>query len=523
MALRILGIDLGTHSVKVAELRSSFRSVELVSLRRALVLREGPGTATLDEQLAALTEISGTATGVARPDVVVVSLPGAGAATHRLGFPFSDLRRLELTLGFEIEGQIPFDLVDVLYDYEVLSQVAKKGLVPPRMEVLVGVARKTAVSELLTGLARVGFDPRIVTLPGLALHQLPLPEGGTDAVIDIGHTRVGIVAREDGRATLARTFDGGGQALTAALVRVRGWNWSEAEGFKEQASLRRGDPEVQQALTRALLPTVREVRQTLRQVSGLTRKPIERLWLTGGSAALDGLPELLTRELGVTAEPLPTFALPGGELSADDVRFGSLALGLALRGHSGNRSSRFNLRRGDQSFQGDFARVRGRLLRFGALSAALFLLFGVRAYAELYLLGKREKQIDDAICAQTKQAVNKCVKDPTLAHSLLAAAGGSSESTIPEQSAVGMLAETTSRLNLEGAKLTALDVAVDQLELDGEADSFETVDKVVNALKGYHCFSDVQRGRVQRNRDATQIEFRLSARSDCAATGSVTP
>ncbi len=156
MALRILGIDLGTHAVKVAELRSSFRSLELVSLQRARVASADPYRgATLDEQLAALASLG---QGGPRPDVVVVSLPGAGAATHRLSFPFADPRRLEQTLGFEVEGQILFDLADVRYDYEVLSQRSGRGNLPARTEVLVGVIRREIVSALLTGLNAQGLD-----------------------------------------------------------------------------------------------------------------------------------------------------------------------------------------------------------------------------------------------------------------------------------------------------------------------------------------------------------------------------
>ncbi len=514
MALRILGIDLGTSAVKVAELRSSFRSLELVSLQRAPVDTVDPrGAPGLGAQLAALASL---VHGGTRPDVVVVALPGAVAATHRLAFPFSDLRRLEQTLGFEVEGQIPFDLADVRYDYEVLSQKSARGDVAARTEVLVGVVRRDIVSALLAGLTEQGLDPRILTLPGLALQQLPLPELGADVILDLGHTRIGFLARENGKPSFVRGFDGGGQALTLALARARGLEWPEAKALKLQSSLLGGDPEVQKILSRALMPVVREVRQTLKQVAGLARKPIERVWLTGGTARLEGLAELFTQELGVTAQPLPDPALPGLTVAHEDLQLGSLAIALAMRGHTGNRTSRFNLRRGDQTFQGDFGKVRERAMRLLALAAALFMLYGVRAYAEMALLGKRERQIDDAICAATKQALGKCVRDPTLARAQLVAAGGNVESTIPEQSAVALLAETASRMGVDGAKVTEMDVGIDQLQLHGTADSFETVDKVVTALKGYHCFSDVQRGRVQKSRDTSAIEFNLSVRNDCA-------
>lgn len=525
MALRILGIDLGTHSVKVAELRSSFRTQELIGFWQAPLGPTSGTLPTLEEQLAALATLSLTVG--TRADVVVVSLPGAGTATHRLSFPFSDSRRLEQTLGFEVEGQIPFDLADVVYDYDVLSQVRAKGKGVARTELLVGVARRAAVSDLMAGLTALGLDPRIVTLPGLALQQLPLPldpkPGGSDAVLDLGHSRSNLVIRDSGRAIFARSFDGGGLGLTLALARAGNLSIPEAEVLKERSSLLQGDPETQQLLTRALLPVIREVRQTLKQVEGLAKKGADRLWLTGGTASLDGLPELLARELGIEVTRVSSLPLegktPGKSLGPEEARQGSLALGLALRGHTGNRKSRFNLRRGDQTFQGDLTRLRGKLMRYAAVSLVLLLLFGVRAYAEIYLLQKREKQIDDAICAQTKQAVGKCVKDPVVARSLLAATSGPGETVIPELSAVGLLAETTGRMNVEGAKVTEMDVAIDQLQLRGEADAFPTIEKVVSSLKGYHCFTDVQQGSSHRSRDNAVIEFNLSVRNDCGAGG----
>ncbi len=515
MALRILGIDLGASSVKVAEVRSSFRATEVVGLWQARVQAAG-ATPTLAEQVAALMGLLPAST---RADVVVVSVPGTGAATHRLSFPFADTRRLEQTLGFEVEGQIPFDLSEVVYDYEIVRQSTAKG--SASTDVLVGVARRTAITELVTALLPAGLDPRIITLPSLGLQSLPLPETGEggDAILDVGHARLSLLVLEAGRPSAARVFDGGGRALTAALARARHLDLDAAEALKHETSLVSGDPELQQVLTRTLLPAIRDLRQSLRQVESLSKVPVQRLWLTGGGAALQGLDELLGRELGVPARRLPVAYPPAAGVSPDDAAVGALALGLALRGHATTRGPRFNFRRGELGFQGDFARMRGRILRTAALAAALAMCFAVRAYAELYLLGKRERRVEDAICAQTKQTVQKCVKDPTVAKSLLSAAGGTGETVIPEQTAVQLLAEVTSRLGIEGMRVHELDVGLEQIQLRGAADSFETVDKVVSALKSYRCFPDVQRGRVQKSRDLSEIEFTLSVRNECSAGG----
>jgi hypothetical protein len=131
------------------------------------------------------------------------------------------------------------------------------------------------------------------------------------------------------------------------------------------------------------------------------------------------------------------------------------------------------------------------------------------------MLGRREKLLDEAVCTSTKGALGKCIKDVNVAKSSLMG-GAASGNTIPHVSALDLLTETTTHLTVEGAKVTELDIGTDQVRLHGEADSFETVDKVVAALKGYRCFQEIQRGRVQKGKEAS-IEFNLEARNACVA------
>lgn len=514
MAIRIMGIDLGSHSVKICALTSSFRSFTVDSISSAPVPAGGEGqgeeTPLLVRQKRALASL--LANPHTRPDAVILSLPGSAAASHVISLPAVEAKKLEQTLGFEVEGLIPFDLVDVAYDHVALSKVDGK------VQHLVGVVRKAALKDVLGAMAELGVDPRTVTLGQLAhLELFPAltpPLEGLEAVLDLGHERCCLTFREQGQLVFARSFDGGGAALTRAIARDLSLSLAEAEQVKEERGslLVEADPALVVALARALQPILREIRQTLKVVAGRTRRPLERLWITGGTSKLPGLAELLAREFSTDVRPLP-LQPAGGLMTAKPSTVDALALALAMGGHT--RKSRFNLRRGDQSFQGDFAKLRGRLGKMAALAASLALLAGVRAYTQMYLLGQREAILDDAVCASTKGAVGKCIKDINVARSTLMG-GTAAASTIPHISALDLLTETTTHLNVEGAKVTEMDIGTDSVRLHGEADSFETVDKVVTALKGYHCFQEIQRGRVQKGKDAS-IEFNLEARNGCAA------
>src|SRR5690606_763667 len=76
-------------------------------------------------------------------DQVVCCLPGAQVATHLVSLPFGDPKRIEQTLRFEVEGLIPFDLDEVVFDWHVVSRT------PARTELLVSVARREDVASLI--------------------------------------------------------------------------------------------------------------------------------------------------------------------------------------------------------------------------------------------------------------------------------------------------------------------------------------------------------------------------------------
>ncbi|MGZ3461785.1 MAG: pilus assembly protein PilM, partial [Archangium sp.] len=137
---RILGLDLGSHSVKGLLLDGSSRTSAVTAYAEVRRAAEGERQETLR---AALREL------LARPelqgaDQVVVALPGPSLATHQLTLPFTDPKRIESTIPFEVESQIPFGLDEAVFDYQVATQVKDKG-----SELLVGVVRREEIASLL--------------------------------------------------------------------------------------------------------------------------------------------------------------------------------------------------------------------------------------------------------------------------------------------------------------------------------------------------------------------------------------
>src|SRR6267143_2123355 len=159
---RNVGLDQAHDALRVATLQSGFRGFAIQEVRSVPLPAEGTSAERLQAALAAL-ELSPP---LGPDDSVAVALPDALVATYLLTIPFADPKRIERVLPAEVEGAIPFDLSDVVWDWTILGQAGGKS------EVLIGVVQKKVLRDHLDVLAASGLDPRVVTLAPLALAAL---------------------------------------------------------------------------------------------------------------------------------------------------------------------------------------------------------------------------------------------------------------------------------------------------------------------------------------------------------------
>jgi general secretion pathway protein L len=119
---RNVGLDWAQDTLRVATLESGFRGFSVQGVRSVPLPAEGTPAERLRAGLQAL-ELTPP---IGPDDVVAVALPSAVVASHLLTLPFTDPRRLEQVLPAEVEGAIPFDLEEVIWDAAILGQAGGK-------------------------------------------------------------------------------------------------------------------------------------------------------------------------------------------------------------------------------------------------------------------------------------------------------------------------------------------------------------------------------------------------------------
>jgi len=509
MAQRVLGIDLGSHSVKVAEVEVGFKVARLVSLKTIAV---PPGTGpTLERSLEALRTMSRPAGAV---DGIVTAVPGDRVLLRLLDIPITDAKRLGAVVGNELADDLPWEMEDVVFDHASLGGRGGK--------LLAVAARSAEVRAILGQLGELGLEPRALPVAslgygGVARKAAP---AGVVLIADLGHQRTNLCLVQDGRPLLGRTISRGGHQLTEAIRRTLQLGYAEAEELKQTVHLGAASPaapgELGAVVAEALAPLTRELQLTMGLFSGQLGVRPERVLLCGGTSQLGGLEEHLATALGLPVERL---RLGGGsdlevELGAAGEAVGALALSLALE--HGTRH-RLDLRQGEFAYRADTSILKDKVITI-AVSVVLVLLFAaLNAYMSLRALRDEDQQLAQQLKRSTQMVFGEAVANPKEVSRRVKLGSRATSSGIPQRTAFDILTYLSTEVpGADKVKLdiTRLEIKPGKTYLTGTADSRSAVGDVVKELQKNKCFSNIATGTISDVADGKK-QFSLTITTDC--------
>lgn len=279
-------VEFGEHCVKFARLAG--RKPSIVEYERVAVLT--PAEESYGEALRGLSQ---NHTLPKRGAVFVV--PAQMCFSRELAFPFRDRRRIEATFKFELEGQVPVEIEEVVADYILISSDEEGS------RIIAFALKKEVIRAILSSASSVGISPARIDIDIIGLCRLARSLGrasGTILIADIGAVATKLALVSDGELIAQRSFRAGGDSITSAVASAEGIDYQEAEERKLGGEL---EPDlIRQPLTRI----VKEIRRFLLTTG---EEPREVL-LCGGVSATEGVDELLSDLL-----KLPVSKLDYGE------------------------------------------------------------------------------------------------------------------------------------------------------------------------------------------------------------------
>jgi general secretion pathway protein L len=559
MSHTICGIDMGAFSVKLVFVEAGFR----VTTLRGLVETAVPsGDAPLLERQA---EAVREALSQMREATPYLALPGDALSVRVLELPFSDARKIDQVVGYELEGQIVHALEDVVFDH-LIARSRGDG-----STVLAAAARREDVAAFVAALEAQGTHPRALYAAPVVYRTLlpaaPRADGESEppcqAIVDIGHLRTNICFVREGETLYARTIPRGGLHLTNAIAQAFGADHDRAEQAKRgeacilaqpssaQASsedpgrvpapprdgLRSAQPSSAHAhsalavkldavLREALAPCIRELRQTMASFRATARIEPGALLVTGGTGRLKGLLPYLEAELGMPARFLavrPVLARGGRpdeegadfEEAAAESESHALASAVALAAARGSKE--IDLRRGPFVYRASFSALRQRAWHLAGLAATLLLAASLDVGAKLSNLGDERKELDKQLKTATQELFGKPREDAAAVTELLRKGFRDELAPLPKATAFDLLDQISRKVpSADRVKLdvTELDIRPKKTFTKGTADSAAAVDEIAGKLKEIECFDEVTKGSVTEVSGGAK-QFTLTVASKC--------
>ena len=529
MGQQIVGIDIGTYSVKIACLERSFKSFEFVRFyERKIPYNEllSPEE-SISSALQGLIEDSGI-----RWDTCICGYPGQKTGARLLTFPFGNLKKIDQSIEFELENYIPFELKDSVLDYHVVSSTKEAS------QVLVVYSLKTPFAKWIEMLKNNHLDPKIVAAEGVELLNLMVlgmvPPDSPYAIVDIGHSKTNVTLCRGKKLLFTRSVLAAGRQITESIRKALGVSVEEAEKIKvEMAQLQTGEKkefmddlsrQVSSATEQAVEELLLNLRQILFAYQDKEGEPIGGIYLTGGSSRLQGLDRYLSIRLkqNVTHIDCTDFHFSRLEETQSHRTVMPQALALALRGVSAAGQPDINFRRGEFAFKGDVEKLGGDL-RHVAIALGLVVVAALAQFSIRYVMMKQKvNTLKQEIGAMVKQVLPNApaanLSSPGSALNLLKGKENEIKDRLSrlnaelEISALGVLKEVSAKMPARAEialDVEDLNILADRVRLSGRADSFVTVDKIKSALEASSYFRNVTTGNVRKG-VKDEVKFDLS-------------
>lgn len=580
MASRIVGLDFGTRSIKLVELNVSERTVTTwdeeplpLGNRRYLPDQsgsfgpdgDGSGEESNQPQGADAADAEGSddqTEGEAqqsdsKPDgpamggdgwldrlealidrnefdedtVVVSYLPdGRGLSVHQ-DVPFPEPSQVASVLPNMLQDRLPMSPSEIVYDFKILdADEAEQKDEDDEFRSIVGIGRKRDLAFFLDRLERVGVNPIHLGLPELMLRytmEATVAGANASALVDLGHRFTRVLVLEDGNSVMARSFKFGGWDLTKAIADEFDITVEQAESYKERTPLvDPGDARDEQSaaisetIQRKMRTLVRDLRRQFQSLYADERVQVETIHICGGTSEIENLEAHLGSELGIDVRRLNVGQLDAlGTIPDEALPRAALPMGLALqqvRDRSANRM--LDLRQDEFSYAGRSEFLQGQMVKYGAIAAALFILFLGTLFARNYELQAERDSMREAVTTQSKELFGESITDPKLIRQTATGKAGAQRAFVPEMSAYQLFHELVSRTS-EDMKLEMdrLDVDIDRniVQMSGVTSDPQAVDKLVSDLEQLDCIKNINKKPVTVKSD-NEAEFRLEISSGCS-------
>ncbi|MDX1775598.1 MAG: type IV pilus assembly protein PilM [Desulfobulbales bacterium] len=336
-----LGLDIGSHAIKITQVVKSGDGFKLVSLGSAKLPEGSVEDGILQEPEEVARIITNLLNNLKLKEKrVAISISGYSVIVKKVNLAAMEKKDLDEYIQTEVGQYIPFDIEDVYLDYQDLHTNTEDY---DRTDVMLVAAKKEVVDGYLSMLQSAGLKVVIVDIGAFALENIYDVNYSLDenvVLVDIGATKMSINIVAKGVSVLARDVVVGSRQLTDQIQNRFGITVEEAEGLKMgYEPVEEKQKDLEEIFANTSTQWALELKKAIDlYYTNNPDMPLNKIVLCGGGSRIQGLDQFLAEEIGLEVEALnPFIKIQSGSKNIDQEYLQyigpemAIALGLAIR------------------------------------------------------------------------------------------------------------------------------------------------------------------------------------------------
>ncbi len=312
----LVAIDIGTHSIKMAQLLPSRRGKHELLSFGLIPLKED---SIIDGVVKNYDDVVDTLVRLLKVEKIqtrfaVASIAGEAVIIKKIQVPLMSKEELEENIYQEAEQYIPFDIDDVSIDFHILGGAdnasKQEDDEEETMEILLVAVQKEMIYNRTDVLTDAGLKPVIIDLDVFAMENaanmiMDLKSMGAVALIDLGESFTHINIMMDGITTFTRDIPVGGGYGTRRLMSKFEIPYVQGVEFKaEKIPDSIQEEAVIAVMTHSFAKLVEEVQKSCEFFSTTSNTEVGRVLLCGGGALVRGVEGFFADHLKIPVEVL---------------------------------------------------------------------------------------------------------------------------------------------------------------------------------------------------------------------------
>ncbi|MBI4128757.1 MAG: type IV pilus assembly protein PilM [Parcubacteria group bacterium] len=311
-----LGIDIGTSSIKIVQLRRNGEAIELVTYGNLYRTSDDPArtnfSKVLDGEAARMVQFI-VKQANALPSSATMSIPVLSSFVTLIDMPNLSPEEIAKAIPFEARQYVPVPLSEVALDWSIVKLDTLKDVLTKktRTQVVLVAIPKDIIEQYhrIAALAKISvtaLEMESFSLVRAVARGEKLPF----CIVDIGARSSSVTVVDEGTIRSTHSLESAGNDLTRALTKGMNISWDRAEALKRETGLTgtSGQNLTGELLRSNLNHMTHEISRIIQLYAERTQRTIENIVLTGGSALMPGMTDFLTQTLHTSVSISNPFA-----------------------------------------------------------------------------------------------------------------------------------------------------------------------------------------------------------------------